>query len=190
MVDNVEPELPQDPMNENEMAPPQLPELNELDLMSEKITELEAGVLQYKDQLLRKAAEFENYKKRVENESASIIKYSNEDLIQKLLPVLDDFERMIKANKAGSVKENSAEDVFFRGVELIYSKLKRIMEAQGVKEFEVMGKPFNPELHDALMQMPKEGVPAHMVIEEIEKGYMLHDKVIRHARVIVSAEAS
>ena len=163
---------------------------SEPEIASQRIIELESSVTMYKDQLLRKAGEFENYKKRVENDFASMTKFSTEELIQKLVPVLDDFERMIKANKAAEEKEGKAESPFIKGVELIYSKYKRILEAQGVKEFETLGKPFDPALHDALMQMPKEGVPPHTVIEEIEKGYMLFEKVIRHARVIVSAEVT
>ena len=189
MSDDSYPDTSQEKTSKPDGDHPELPELSELELLSNRIAELEGSATTYKDQLLRKAAEFENYKKRIENESASLTRFSNEDLIQKLLPVMDDFERMIKANKLAMPKENSSEDVFIKGVELIYSKLKRIMEAQGVKDFEVVGKPFDPSLHDALMQMPKEGVPPHTVLEEVEKGYKLHDKVIRPARVIVSAEA-
>src|SRR5258706_401187 len=77
--------------------PLQIPELTELDMLSARITELESTLNQYKDQLLRKAAEFDNYKKRIENDYASVIRYSNEDLISKLLPVIDDLERSMKA---------------------------------------------------------------------------------------------
>ncbi len=181
------PDVKSEPAAEGEAR---LSEGRELEALLNKIAELEASTNSHKDQLLRRAAEFENYKKRVENDYASMTMFANEELIQKLLPVLDDFERMIKANKLATPKEDSTEEVFIQGVELIYSKFKRILEAQGVKEFEVVGKPFDPALHDALMQMPRDGVPSHTVLEEIEKGYTLHDKVIRHARVIVSAEVS
>ncbi|MBI4546628.1 MAG: nucleotide exchange factor GrpE [Ignavibacteriae bacterium] len=174
----------------------QIPEPSEIDLLKEKISELEALANQYKDQLLRKAAEFENYKKRVESDYISIIKFSNEELILRLLPVLDDFERSLKAwknsssgNNAEQAKEGTAENSFIQGVELIYNKFKNILEKQGVKTFEVIGKPFDPEYHDAMMQIPKNDVPPHTVVDELEKGYMLNDKVIRHAKVIVSADA-
>ena len=172
---------------EAQHQPLQIPELTELDMLSAKIAELEQGVTQYKDQLLRKAAEFENYKKRTENDYGSIIKYSNEDLISKLLPVVDDFERSLKALQKN---KPAADDVFARALELIYNKLLKILEAQGVKHFEVLGLPFDPQLHDALMQIPRADVAPHTVIEEVEKGYRLQDKVIRHARVVVSSEAS
>jgi molecular chaperone GrpE len=72
---------------------------------------------------------------------------------------------------------------------LIYNKLMKILESQGVKTFDSLGKPFDPYYHDALLQVPKNDIPPHTVIEEVEKGYLLHDKVIRHAKVIVSGEA-
>jgi len=177
-------------------TPIQLPELSEVDMLSAKIVELETSANQFKDQLLRKAAEFDNYKKRVESDGALLVKFSNQDLISKLLPVLDDFERSLKAHQEGGERVNSGasadgsahENSYVRGIELIYSKFKKLLEMQGLKHFEVVGKPFDPEFHDALMQIQRKDVPHHTVIQEIEKGYMLHDKVIRHARVVVSAE--
>ena|SRR6267378_1185711 len=180
--------------------PMQLPELTELDMLSAKIAELENNLAQCKDQLLRKAAEFENFKKRVENDFASIVKFSNEDLILKLLPVLDDFERSLKAvggaepaagaRAPGAVAiEPAQESSFRRGVELIYNKFRKILEAQGVRTMEVVGKPFDPHLHDALLQVPRADVPPHTVVEEVDKGYLLNDKVLRHAKVIVAADA-
>ena len=171
----------------------QIPPPTEIDLLNAKIAELEALANQYKDQLLRKAAEFENYKKRVESDYVSIIKFSNEELILRLLPVLDDFERSLKAWKNSASNSSSdqvkeAENSFIQGVELIYSKFNGILEKQGVKTFEVVGKPFDPAYHDAMMQIPKSDVPPHTVVDELEKGYMLNDKVIRHAKVIVSAD--
>lgn len=182
-------DVPQDQVNQenqNQETPIQLPELSAVDMLSGKVVELEAAVNQFKDQLLRKAAEFENYKKRVENDSLSLIKYANEDLIRKLLPVIDDFERSFKASKQ-NISENLSESLFMKGVDLIYNKFQNILESQGVKHFDVVGEPFDPELHDALIQMPRNDVPSHTVIEEVDKGYMLNGKVIRHARVIVSA---
>ena len=164
--------------------PAQLTELTDIDMISSKVVELENSINQYKDQLLRKAAEFENYKKRVENDSSNIIRFANEDLIEKLLPVLDDFERSFAALKDISSERES----FIKGVEMIYNKFKRVLDLQGVKPFEVIGKPFDPELHDALLQMPSADHPPHTVMQEVQKGYMLNDRVIRHAKVIVSTE--
>ncbi len=184
------------PADEEKPEPAQLPELTEVDMLSSRIVELENSANQMKDQLLRKAAEFENYKKRVESDYTAIVRLSNEELISKLLPVLDDFERSLKALKAAGEKgpaekgksPEGSENALLRGMELIYTKLFKLLELQGVKHFEVLGRPFDPQLHDALMQVYKPGTPPHMVIEEVEKGYTLNDKVIRHARVIVSAD--
>jgi molecular chaperone GrpE len=162
----------------------QLPELTGIDMISSKVVELENSINQYKDQLLRKAAEFENYKKRVENDSSNIIRFANEDLIEKLLPVLDDFERSFEALKDARSESES----FIKGVEMIYNKLKRVLDLQGIKPLEAVGKPFDPELHDALLQMPSADHPPHTVMQEVEKGYILNDRVIRHAKVIVSTE--
>jgi molecular chaperone GrpE len=169
-------------------VPMQIPELTEMDMLSAKVTELENSVSQLKDQLLRKAAEFENYKKRTEGDFASIVKFANEDLISKLLPVLDDFERSMKAHTASKKGMSADESAFMRGMELIYTKLEKVLEQQGVKHFDAVGKPFDPQFHDALMQALRSDVPPHTVVEEVEKGYMLHDKVLRAARVIVAAE--
>ncbi len=146
-----------------------------------KLKEAQKQAESYKDLLYRKAAEFENFKKRSENEVASVIKFANEGLITDLLPVLDDFERSLKAAK--TTKEF---DSLYKGIELIYQKLVKSLEKRGVKSFETVGKEFNVEFHDALLQMPREDVAPHTVLEEVEKGYTLHDKVIRHAKVIVS----
>src|SRR5260221_7589569 len=75
-----------------------------------------------------------------------------------------------------------------RGMELIHEKLKKILETQGVRPFESLGKPFDPHLHDALLQVPRSDVPPHTVIEEVDKGYMLNDKILRHAKVVVAAD--
>jgi len=158
---------------------------------SARLAELESAVAQLKDQLLRKAAEFENYKRRVEGEYGNIVKFSTENLISRLLPVLDDFERFFKAGRDGNASQpaTQAETSFHRGMELIHQKLLKLLEAQGLQHFSSVGTPFNPEFHDALLQMPNASVPPQTVIEEVEKGYKLHEKVLRHAKVIVSTDA-
>jgi molecular chaperone GrpE len=151
------------------------------DNLATKLAEAEKQVEMYKDLLYRKAAEFENFKKRAENEAGSIVRFANEGLIGELLPVLDDFERSLKAAKSSNEFES-----LFKGIELIYQKLVKNLEKRGVKSFETVGKEFNVDFHDALLQVAREDVAPHTVLEEIEKGYMLNDRVIRHAKVIVS----
>jgi molecular chaperone GrpE len=146
------------------------------------VAELEKQSAQLKDQLLRKAAEFDNYKRRTENDFASLTKFAAENIITQLVPVLDDFNRSLK-----SIKEKAENDSLYKGIELIYAKFLKVLEAQGLKTMDVVGKEFNVDVHDALMQMPRADVPPHTVLEEVEKGYLLFDKVIRHAKVVVSA---
>jgi molecular chaperone GrpE len=164
---------------EHESAP--VPELPAATQSAIQMEELQQQIEQLKDLLLRKAAEFENYKRRVENESIGLVKFATESLIVDLLPVLDDLERSLKHSK-----ESKDFESFVKGIELIGQKLLKILETRGLRSFETEGKEFDVNVHDALMQVPRPDVPPHTVIEEVEKGYMLNDKVIRHAKVIVS----
>jgi molecular chaperone GrpE len=160
-------------------------EVSELDALNAKLREAEKLVETYKDQLLRRAAEFDNYKRRTERESRTFVQYANEQLITDILPALDDFARSLQAGK-----EQNDFDSFYKGVELTYTKLIKILETRGVKVIESVGKPFDVHYHEAIMQMPKEGVAPNIVLQETERGYMLNEKVIRHAKVIVSSEAN
>jgi molecular chaperone GrpE len=163
-----------------EIPVPELPAATESALQME---ELQKQVDQYKDLLLRKAAEFDNYKRRIENETTNILKYATESLVEDLLPVVDDFERSLKHRK-----ESKDPDALEKGFTLIYQKLLKVLEGRGVKSFETVGKEFNVDYHDALMQLPRTDVPHHTILEEVEKGYTLNDKVIRHAKVVVATE--
>ncbi len=154
---------------------------SETEILNEKITELEGQVNASKDLLLRKAAEFENFKRRTEQNSINFAKYASENIILELLPTIDDLTRSLKSGK-----EKLETDPFYKGVELILNKFTKVLESQGVKPMESMGKEFNVDFHDVMMQLPKADVAPHTIIDEIEKGYFLNDKVIRHAKVIVA----
>lgn len=149
----------------------------------EKIQLLETEVEELKDRILRKSAEFENYKRRTENDQLNLLTYAAESFIVKLLPIIDDFERSLKhiesVNETDSLKE---------GMSLIYDKFIKLLDEQGVKKIESKGKPFDVNYHEAVMQQKAENVPPHTVLDEIECGYMYKDKVIRHAKVIVSED--
>ena len=153
---------------------------NELD---EKIKSLEKEIGDYKDKFLRKAAEFENYKRRVENDQVNLLKYAAESVIIKLLPVIDDFERSLVHIKDAKDVESIAE-----GIKMVYDKLMKILADQGVKPIEAVGKPFDVHYHEAIMQMNAENAEPHTVVEEFEKGYMYKDRVIRHTKVAVSED--
>ena len=160
------------------------PETSEQDRLVEKVADLEKQTAQLKDQLLRKAAEFENYKRRTETESMNFARFASENTISQLLPILDDLSRSLQSGK-----ELKDDDPFYKGIEMILAKFLKILEAQGLKPMETVGKEFNVDYHDALMQVPRSDVAPHTIIEEVEKGYLLFDKVIRHAKVIVSTSA-
>ncbi len=166
----------------------ELEELNSEELEQESKAEEEsaasAEAQQLRDQLLRKAAEFENYKRRTESEISGFLKYANEEMMADLLPVLDDFNRVLNA-------WNDKHDVetFRKGVELIYDKFKKILEKKGLKEMDTDGKPFDVNLHDALLQAENNKVEPNTITETVEKGYYLKDKVLRHAKVIVSKKS-
>ena len=151
----------------------------------DNVKQLEQEVADLKDKLLRKAAEFENYKRRTENDQINLITFAAESFIQKLLPVIDDFERSL-----GHVDEAEDINAIKQGLKLIYDKLLKVLDEQGVKKIEAVGNPFDVDYHEALMQRPDDSVEPHTVLDEMEKGYTYKDKVIRHAKVIVSEEKS
>ena len=148
-----------------------------------EIAALREEVAQTKDQMLRRAAEFENYRRRLERERADWLMFANEKVLLEMLPVVDDLERSLAAARA-----TQQEDPMYAGIEMIKQKLMKTLESFGVKPFESTGQPFNVDLHEALMQVQRDDVAPHTVVEEIQRGYYLNDKVLRHAKVVVSGE--
>jgi len=136
---------------------------------------------QLQDQLLRKVAEFDNYKKRTEREFFERVQNANEKLITELLPILDDMERAID-----HAEQSDEVDSLLEGAELIQKKMLGILEKQGLEALPAEKEEFDPEKHDALMQIEKDDVESGKIIEEHLKGYTLNGKVIRHSQVIVA----
>lgn len=134
------------------------------------------------DKLLRLQAEFENARKRMEKEQAEFIKYANEGIILSLLGVLDDLERSLSA------AEQKHEDyaAFLKGVEMILANIYEILKKNEVRPIEAEGKPFDPHYHEALLQAESDEFPDGTIMEELQKGYMLGERVIRTAKVKVS----
>ena len=153
--------------------------------LENKVAQLEEEVSELKEKLLRKAAEFENYKRRTENDQINLITYAAESFIQKLLPVVDDFERSME-----HIEEAQDINAIKQGLKLIYDKLLKVLDEQGVKKIDAVGQPFNVDYHEALMQRADDSVEPYTVLDEVEKGYLYKDKVIRHAKVIVSEAKS
>jgi molecular chaperone GrpE len=148
-----------------------------------EVEKLKSQVNETKDKYLRLFADFENYRRRVAKEKLEFFTTANEDLIKALLPVLDDFERAQKSFEGGGDLE-----AIKQGVALIYSKLYRVLEQKGVKPIEAAGETFDPDLHEAITQFPAPSDDLKgKVVDVVEKGYFLGEKVIRYAKVVVGA---
>ncbi|WP_337866355.1 nucleotide exchange factor GrpE [Ignavibacterium sp.] len=156
---------------------------NNTEELKKRIEELEKEVNEWKDKFLRKAAEFENYKRRTENDQLNLLTYAAESFIKKILPIVDDFERSLE-----HINDSNDHEKLKEGLQLIYNKLVKVLDEHGVKKIDAIGKPFDVEYHEALMQKADNSVPPHTVLEELEKGYIYKDKVIRHSKVVVSTE--
>lgn len=146
----------------------------------ERILELETNLSELKEKHLRLLAEFDNFKKRTSRERYELLNTASRDVLLALLPVIDDFERALKVDEA------SRDDGFADGVRMIYNRLLNILQSQGLKAMESTGQAFDADLHEAITEVPADN-PSFKgkVIETIEKGYFLHDKIIRHAKVVV-----
>jgi len=132
--------------------------------------------------VLRLQADFENTRKRIEREKQDFVKFANEGIILELLNVLDDLERSV------SLAETHKEDLtaFLKGVEMILAHLYEMLKEYGLKPIDAQGKIFDPHYHEALLQIENKDLPEHTVVEELQKGYLLNERVIRTAKVKVS----
>lgn len=144
------------------------------DKKDEKIEELT-------DRLTRQMAEFDNFRKRTEREKSQMYEIGAKDIIKKILPVIDNFERGLAA-----VPEESKEDPFVEGMEKIYKQIMTTLEGVGVKPIEAVGQEFNPDFHNAVMHVEDEEAGENIITEEFQKGYMYHDSVVRHSMVKVA----
>ncbi|MCB6310576.1 nucleotide exchange factor GrpE [Mediterraneibacter glycyrrhizinilyticus] len=144
------------------------------DKKDEKIEELT-------DRLTRQMAEFDNFRKRTEREKSQMYEVGAKDVIDKILPVVDNFERGL-----GAVTEEEKEDPFVKGMEQIYKQLMTTLEGIGVKPIEAVGNEFDPDFHNAVMHVEDEEVGENIIVEEFQKGYMYRDSVVRHSMVKVA----
>lgn len=153
----------------------------EIEMLAARVRELEQENEGLREQRLRAIADLDNARRRAQEDVLKTVQYANADLLKKILPILDDFERSIEHGTTAREFES-----FFTGVAMIRDKVKKTLEEIGVKRMETVGQEFDVELHEALMRQPSE-LPEGTVVAELEPGYLYKDKVIRHARVIVSA---
>lgn len=151
------------------------------DELQSQVELMEAELAESKDKFIRLYAEFDNYKKRTVRERLDLIKTAGSEMIADLLPVLDDFDRAKK-----SAEDENSNEVFSEGVALVYNKIYGILKNKGLEAMETNGEDFDPELHEAITEIP---APADnlkgKILDTIEKGYTLNSKIIRHAKVIV-----
>lgn len=182
--ENKEEEIPDTELTAGEVIEkeeePSKPE-TEVDLLKERLAKSEEQVKELEDRLLRLAAEFDNYRKRTNKEFSYLVKNANEKLILQLLDTLDNFQRALDSAKTSSDYEN-----LHKGVELIYTHMKDILTKEGLKEIEAIGKPFDPNFHEAVTQAASDEYADGMVMEEISKGYLLNDRLLRASKVVVS----
>lgn len=143
------------------------------DKKDEKIEELN-------DRLIRTMAEFDNFRKRSEKEKSQMFEVGAKDIIEKILPVVDNFERGLSV-----VTEEEKSSAFVQGIEKIYKQLLDVLEAAGVKTIEAVGKEFDPNFHNAVMHTEDEELGENIIAEEFLKGYMYRDSVVRHSMVKV-----
>jgi molecular chaperone GrpE len=134
-----------------------------------------------RDRVLRSAADFENAKKRLAKERDDFVKFAQEGLIREALPVLDNFERAL--SHAGEIKDASAKNVV-SGIQMVFKQFNEILKNQGLKRLQTVGQKFDPHQHEALGYVYEKG-PEDEIVEEIEPGYLLHDRLLRAAKVRV-----
>lgn len=146
------------------------------DPRDEKIAELE-------DKVIRQLAEFQNFRNRTEREKQQMFEVGAKSVIEKILPTIDNFERGLS-----TVSEEQKNDAFVQGIDKVYRQMLTELEAIGVKPMDAQGKPFDPNLHNAVMQVASEELEPGTVAQELQKGYMYRDTVVRHAMVSVVQE--
>ncbi|AFQ45834.1 nucleotide exchange factor GrpE [Desulfosporosinus meridiei] len=166
----------EDSLDSNDMSP-----LEKIMTLEAELIQAKAKADEHKDHMLRLQAEFDNYRKRTQKEKTEIIKYASERLISELLPVLDNFERA-----ASSAQVNPDFNAFSQGIDMIYRQLQTALNKEGLKAIEAAGQPFDPNLHDAVLRVESDEHPENTVVEELQKGYYLKEKVLRPSMVKVS----
>ena len=189
--DQVEERSDKDPVEDtSEQADANVEDAAEVEEKQEKPEEigpeekLQAELGEAKDKYLRLYSEFENFRRRTAKERIELIGTATIGLVENLLPVLDDFERAIKAME--EEKDATARE----GTELIFNKFRKVLEAKGLKEMEVKkGDEFNDELHEAITQIPAEKDLEGKIVDVVEKGYFLSEKVVRFAKVVTGAKS-
>ena len=151
----------------------------EIEVLETNLTKQSEEVERIADKNIRLLAEFNNYKRRTQEERSKLFKYAGEELAKAILPILDDLHRTLESDGKGKARS------ILKGIELIIEKLDKTLEDQGIMPFDSVGQKFDPELHEALMSEKSEK-GNNIILKEFEKGYKYDEKILRHAKVVVS----
>ena len=179
-IESLGEDLPEVEEAQEAVSEPENEELDELEVAQEELAK-------QKDQVLRIAAEFENYKKRMTREKNSAMKYAGEPILREMLATVDNLERAIAQGKVEDVEAEQALSSLLEGVQLTLKSLVTSLEKFEVTAIESVGKPFDPVNQEALTMEASDTVPANHVLNEFEKGYQYKDRLLRAAKVIVSS---
>lgn len=147
---------------------------------SEKKEDVSAKLADLNEKYLRLYADFDNFRRRTNKEKAELIQFGNKDLLLNILPVFDDFERALEL-----MPKTESKEAIVDGIQHIFNKFSSVLQQAGLKEIQAKGQDFDPEIHDAITKIQASPDMKGKVVDEIQKGYMLHDKIIRHSKVIV-----
>lgn len=147
-----------------------------------ELSKLQAELEEQQQRVLRTQADFDNFRRRTQKEKEDLAKYASSLLITELLPVIDNFERALSTGT-----DNPEVSSYAKGVEMIFRQLEGVLKAEGLEEMNSVGQPFNPEFHQAIMQVESDEYEEGIVVEEVQKGYKLKDRVLRPAMVKVSS---
>lgn len=156
-------------------------ESNNVQALREQLAKVETERNEFRDHAMRKVAELENFRRRTQQEKEDLTAYANQKLLQNILPIVDDLQRALELGRKGNDYK-----ALLEGIEMVYNKAVQTLGEAGVTPIEPVGQEFDVNLHEALMRMPSEA-PEGQVVQEIQRGYMYKDKVLRHAKVITSA---
>ncbi len=174
-----------EPQDEQNVATEEERELGEKELLEQRIQELEAQNAELQSEILRKQADFENFRKRMFRERKEAVEYANSKLLLDLVEVIDNFERAIRSSEDSQDFQS-----FHQGIELIEKQFTSMLENKwGLKRFDSVGEEFDPEKHEAISVEERDDVDTETVVEDYQKGYLLHDRVLRHAKVRVAKPA-
>ncbi|HZP13572.1 MAG TPA: nucleotide exchange factor GrpE [Nevskiaceae bacterium] len=171
-------------MNDTPETDPAAEAQDPIAVLQAQLADAEARAATARDAQLRAVAELDNIRRRLERDKDAAVKFANENLLRELTNISDSLELGLKAAESADVKDQAK--ALIEGKQLTYKQLMALLEKYGVKQIDPTGKPFNPDLHQAMSMVPSDDVPANHVLSVMQKGYTLHDRLLRPATVVVA----